>query len=144
MPSSSNGLSSRPGGLSVSAISAGARQQYEEAVRLYRGDLLEDDYAVAWAMPERERLRNDYQLALRKLATMDQDKGDLARSALYYRKLLTTDPCAEDAYLALITMAVASGRRGEALRLYRQCKDVLHREMALTPSRALDDLVACL
>jgi len=113
------------------------RRHYEEAVRLYAGDLLEDDYLVEWAIPERERLRGDYSLALRHLATAYRTEGRLERSAGAYRLLLTADPCAEDAYLALIEMALVAGRRGEALRLYQQCKDALRRELALSPSAAL-------
>jgi DNA-binding SARP family transcriptional activator len=114
---------------------------YEEAVGLYDGELLEDDYLVEWAIPERERLRGDYGMALRKLATLYRESGDVERSAAYFRKLLTADPCAEDAYRALIEMALAMGRRGEALRLYRQCKETLERELSLLPSPELEELI---
>jgi DNA-binding SARP family transcriptional activator len=119
---------------------SGALDHYEEVVALYRGDLLEDDYLVEWAIPERERLRGDYCAVLRKLAALHRE-SDAERSAFYLRRLLSTDPCAEDAYRMLIEMALQAGRRGEALRLYRQYKDHVWRELALPPSRELDALI---
>jgi len=51
------------------------QRHLEEAARLYRGDLLEDDDVSDWIRPERERLRHDYSDTLRSLAAIDQRGG---------------------------------------------------------------------
>ncbi|GAC1427741.1 MAG: hypothetical protein NVSMB65_00650 [Chloroflexota bacterium] len=118
----------------------GACRKDDVAVGLYSGDLLEDDYLVDWAIPERERLRTDFIAALRRLAAAHAANPN--RRAVYLRRLLASEPCAEDAYRGLIEIALASGRRGEALHLYRQCKDIRWREWALGTSAELDGLIA--
>ncbi len=121
---------------------AGARRHYEEAVRLYRGDLLEDDYLMSWIIPERIRLRDAYCAALRTLGALYRAEGNDEKSAGCYRRLLMADHCAEDAYRALIEFAVASDQRGEALRLHREYRDTLRREVLPLHSNELDSLVA--
>ncbi len=117
------------------------RRHLEEAARLYGGDLLEDDYVGDWIRPERERLRSDYSATLRSLAALSQGEGDSARTAQAYRRLLTVEPCAEDAYRALIKAALQAGHRGEAVRLYQEYQDRLRRELDLAPSPELEQLI---
>src|SRR5579871_3457121 len=120
--------------------SAGVLSHYEAAVALYGGHLLEDDYCATWTIPERERLRSDYNAALRALAAQHQE-SNAERSAFYYRLLLATGAYVDEACRALIEMALAAGRRGEALRLYRQHRDRMAHELARRPSPELAVLV---
>ena len=117
------------------------QRHLEEAARLYSGDLLADDYVSDWIRPERERLRQDYSDTLRSLAAIYQREGDTARTAQVYGRLLTVEPCAEDAYRALIAAALQAGRRGEAVRLYQEYQDRLRRELDLAPNPELEQLI---
>ncbi|CUR60493.1 hypothetical protein NOCA1210132 [metagenome] len=74
----------------------------EEAIELYRGDLLPEDLYEPWADAERERLRVSYL--------------DLLRSAGRWAELVAAEPLDEEAHLRLVQQHVESGNRSQALR----------------------------
>lgn len=88
---------------------AGAAELYRSAIELYRGDFIEGETAD-WVLEQREWLRGMALHALRFLAQDALDRGDLAGSATYCRRVLEIDPSNEDAYRILMTV---HGRRGE-------------------------------
>ena len=47
---------------------------------------------------------------------------------------IEADPCAEPAYVRMMTAYVRTGRRAEALRTYERCRSVLASSLGLTPS----------
>jgi predicted ATPase/DNA-binding SARP family transcriptional activator len=103
----------------------------EEAVRLYRGPLLTgvDD---EWIEPERERLRNLAENALRRLIERERER-DPARAIGYAQALLRVDPWREDALRDLIALRHRSGDRAGALREYRDFATRLRRELDVAP-----------
>jgi DNA-binding SARP family transcriptional activator len=113
-----------------------------QGIDLYGGDLLDEEYLVEWAIPERERLRQDLCRALREAARLARAAEARDLAATYYQRLVAVDPCAEDGYQALIELALSDGHHGKALRLYQQCKEALHRELSLAPGAAIQQLMA--
>lgn len=74
----------------------------EEAIELYRGDLLPDDVYESWAGVERQRLRISYL--------------SLLRAAGRWQDLVAAEPLDEEAHLRLVQQYVDDGDRGQALR----------------------------
>jgi DNA-binding SARP family transcriptional activator len=114
------------------------RRAYEEASRLYRGDLCiagEVRHVV-----DRERLRMRYlslQSALADSLFADSDyRGALERSL----DLLAHDPCREDAHRLAIRCHVRLGERAQALRQYQLCRTILRAEFEAEPEDATTDL----
>jgi predicted ATPase/DNA-binding SARP family transcriptional activator len=109
----------------------GAEGTLEEAVRLYRGSLLEgvDD---EWIEPERERLQKLAEGALQRLIARESER-DPARAIAFAQQLLRVDPWREDAVRDLIALRHRSGDRAGALREYRDFTARLRRELDVAP-----------
>ena len=108
------------------------------AVRLYRGDLSAgtDVHAVV----ERERLLALYLTMLTRLADYHFGEGAYAACLDYALRLLASDPCREDAHRLVMRCYVRRGERGQALRQYRLCQDVLRAEFDALPEPATTTL----
>jgi DNA-binding SARP family transcriptional activator len=104
---------------------------FERAVALYRGDLSTgtDVYAVI----ERERLRANFLWGLVWLANHAYCSGDYAASLQHALRLLSIDPCREDAHRVIMRTHLRRGERAQALRQYRLCEYVLRREFDTAP-----------
>jgi DNA-binding SARP family transcriptional activator len=111
-----------------------AAAEYEEAVKLYRGDYLLEDLYEDWTMVERERLTNAYVDMLGRLARYYLECGQHQRSIRACYRLLEKDRCHEDSYRLLMRCYMSLGLRGRALRHYRLCEEVLEQEYGTVPS----------
>ncbi len=108
------------------------RGALERAVTLYTDDLLKETYAD-WALLEREHARQRFLTALRHLLTLCQRSEDWHAVTRHAHMLLALDPFQEVAHRALMRAYAATGDRSAALRQYRQCVDILRRELDTTP-----------
>src|SRR3989442_171800 len=107
-------------------VANGAPGALEEAVALYRGDLLDGfDVGVApfeeWLLAERERLR---ELALEALARLlrQQSESRATEPAIQTAlRLLALDPLQEAVHRTLMRLYARQGRRSNALRQYQVC-----------------------
>lgn len=106
----------------------------EQAVALYRGDLLPEDASEAWTLVERERLRTMYLSALDQLADAHLDPERPQDAIEILRVIVHLEPWREEAYRKLMRALAATGRRSEALYLYRRCEALLRRELGVSPS----------
>jgi DNA-binding SARP family transcriptional activator len=107
----------------------------EEAIHLYRGDLLPDCYSD-WILPERERLHQAYLQALNQLITCLESQQDYRSAITYTQRLLQDDPLQETAHRLLIRLHILNGDRAGAKRAYLACEDLLLRELGVEPSPA--------
>ncbi len=80
-------------------------QTLDQAVALYRGDLLRDLYDD-WIIFERERLRSLYFDDLYQLISQQRARGDSRQAITYAVQLLAYDPLREDALRQLIALAL--------------------------------------
>jgi DNA-binding SARP family transcriptional activator len=116
---------------------AAAIGQYRHAVNLYRGDLGygSDDIEPhdLSVLIERERLRACYLRLLATLADHAFRQGEYAGSLDLAQKLLASDPLREDAHRLAMRCYVRLGERGQALRQFRLCTEILRAEFDATP-----------
>jgi DNA-binding SARP family transcriptional activator len=124
---------------SETRLGADTVARMREATALSRGDFLEDCYDD-WTLYERERLRELYLGALRRLlahdlATRAHDAG--LQIAL---QLVRADPLREEAHRDLMRLYYLLGREADALRAYEQCVKVLDEELGVEPDPATINL----
>ena len=112
-----------------------ARTALEEAVALYRGDLLPVCYDE-WILPERERLRQAFLGALEQLILLLEGGRDYPAAISAAQRLLRYDPLHETTYRHLMRFYAVSGDRAAALRTYHTCATVLDRELEAEPGLA--------
>lgn len=126
---------------------AAVRQDPERCVKhcragrlLYRGPLLADSF---WPGVERYRQQVHTELAellwLWQEAAMRVARAEEAVTAL--SELVALEPGNEEAARQLINLLIRSGRRGEAMRLYRDLARWLKAELGLDPSPQTQSLV---
>ena len=107
---------------------------YCQSIRLYRGDLsVEMDVD---SILERERLRARFLAMLGQLADYRYRAGDYDAGLDYAWRLLSHDPCREDAHRIVMRCYVQRGERAAALRHYHICQHILRTEFdaALEPA----------
>ncbi|RME84464.1 MAG: hypothetical protein D6775_05425 [Caldilineae bacterium] len=113
----------------------------EDAIALYRGDLLLDCYDD-WIIPERETLRRRFSTALKRLLRVLEGRGDYARALTYGERLLALDEFDESGHRLLMRLHALNRDRAGALRIYKRCVAVLDQELGVEPepaTRALRD-----
>ena len=119
-----------------------AIRSYERAVQLYRGDL--SPGTSVSELLERERLRAVCLTALSRLADAHFDLGNYEHALSYAARLLSIDPCREDAHRMTMRAYVRLGARSQALRQYNTCHQILADEFDATPEPATEALFAAL
>ena len=130
-------------------VAANAAQEAEEA--LAAGDLDEAKTAAAlaaslvrqpflpgeegtWVEEKRRGLANVRGRALSALADAYLRSGDAPEAAKWAEQTITLEPFRESGYRRLMEAHVAAGNRGEALRVYEQCRTLLAEELGAYPS----------
>jgi tetratricopeptide (TPR) repeat protein len=113
---------------------------YEEALALYRGDLLPEDRYEDWAIRWRDSLRAVRFDLLLDVATLHEQRGDLEQAIRALRQVVESDPGHEEAQMHLMRLLTASGHRQAAVRQYRQLHDTLLEELHVEPSAATKQL----
>jgi DNA-binding SARP family transcriptional activator len=120
------------------AVGEGTPAALEQAVGLYRGDLL-SGLGVAepvfedWLMTERERLRELVLEALARRLAHQRTSGVAAPAVHTALRLLALDPLQEAVHRTLMRLYGQFGRRDAALRQYQECVEVLRRELGVEP-----------
>ncbi len=112
----------------------------EEAVGLYRGDLLsglDDD----WVVVARDEWRARVAGVVGELAAAAETAGDWAGAIAHTRRVVALDPLGEDGQRALIRRLARSGDRAAALAAYNRYADRLRTELRIAPSSAMRELV---
>ncbi len=117
---------------------AAAIQTYLNAIDLYHGDLIVS--ANAHALIAREFLRSRYLTLLAHLADESFADGHYLESLNYATRLLSVDPCREDAHRLIMRCHVQRGERAQALHQYQLCKHLLATEYEAIPETATTEL----
>ena len=120
--------------LDVDAFSEGAKDpgRLEEAVALYRGDLLPELYDE-WLYGFRERFRNAYLTSLAQLVAALRKRGEFTRAIETARKILEADPWREDIVRRIVALRYESGDAAGAISEYRTFESRLREEMGVDP-----------
>lgn len=121
---------------------AAALSSCEHALKLYRGDFLQEDLYEDWTIAFRERYRDMYiDISLRAATLLLTYKNDCNAALQICRKIVETDPYREEGHLALISTPIKAERYSEAITAYKRYADMLRNEFGLEPSSAVQEMV---
>ncbi len=130
-----------------SPASPGVRR-IRETIELYRGPFLAG-FSLSqapgfeeWVLVERERL---FHLLLRAHSSLIQSFiawGEREEAIVVCQRLLALDPIQEDTHRLLMRLYWDMGRRSQALRQYRRCREILIEELDGEPVAETQDLHA--
>ena len=111
----------------------------QQAVALYRGDLLEGWYSD-WCLYERERLQNMWLAMLDKLMSYCEARLAFEDGLSFGVQVLRKDRARERTHRRLMRLAYLAGDRTGALRQYERCVCALEEELNVRPGRRTEDL----
>ena len=103
---------------------------------------LEGEEPTAWREAVRERYRNTFVRAVKSLVSYWGDRNENMHSITLIEAALAREPLAEGLYQALIRIHLASGHANEAMRVYRQCRQMLSVLIGAQPSAETERLRA--
>jgi len=114
------------------------RGELQTAAELYRGELLADfdinsEPFQEWLAAERDRTLMAVCDVLHRLSALQDAAGEHEAAIQSGRRLVTLDPLSEFGQRALMRSYARAGRRGEALRQYKSCAEMLKRELGVAP-----------
>ncbi len=104
----------------------------ENAVNLYRGDLLETVYSD-WCFVQREALRADQLAGLEFLLQAKMARQDWTGALAAGNRLLALDNLMENVHRALMRCHYMAGNRPSAIRQYSLCEKLLRDELVVEP-----------
>lgn len=127
------------------SLLAGTRTSLQEAIHHYRGDLLDgfDARSTAfdeWLSSERGVLRKQVSEALQRLTDLCMAAEDNDGALTACVKLVSLEPLNEAAHRRIMELQAKRNSYAEALRQYRVCRDVLRRELDVSPEAATEQL----
>ncbi len=121
-------------------------QSLSEAIELYQGDFLagfslrDSPTFDDWQFFQADALRRDLASALERLAQRYSETGEYEPAISYARRWLSLDRLNESAHRLLMQMYAWNGQRSAALHQYRECVQVLDRELGVAPLEATTQL----
>jgi DNA-binding SARP family transcriptional activator/TolB-like protein/Tfp pilus assembly protein PilF len=114
------------------------RSELQAAADLYRTEFLADfdidsEPFQEWLAAERDRTLSLVCDILHRLTAKQDAAGELDAAIQSGRRLVVLDPLSEFGQRALMRAYARAGRRGEALRQYKSCAEILKRELGVAP-----------
>jgi DNA-binding SARP family transcriptional activator/TolB-like protein len=108
------------------------------AIESYHGEFLEglainSEPFEEWLTVERSRLASTVCDTLRRLALLRYQAGDATSAITAAQRLVSFDPIREDGHRLLMELYAAGGRRGDALRQFASCREIMQRELGVEP-----------
>ncbi len=126
-------------------VAEGGQAALWRAVELYAGDLLEG-FAIdapgfeSWLGAQQERLRRLAVNALARLADEHAKHGQVELAIAAATRLVALDPLHEKTHCLLMRLYLKQGRQTAALKQYRLCREILQRELGVSPETETDQL----
>lgn len=121
---------------------ANALARLEAAVGLYAGPFAAEAALGDWHVAVRDELARLYESALLALGEAASVDGRHADAALWFRRVLATDPLHEEAVRLLLLSLARDERRSEAVRVYDRYTQDLADGLSARPTPALQRLMA--
>jgi DNA-binding SARP family transcriptional activator/pimeloyl-ACP methyl ester carboxylesterase len=109
-------------------------ETYEEALRLYGGELLPDNPYDAWTEGPRQDLSRLHVALMLELAETCIGSGCGQRASELLEEVLRVEPTEELAYRGQMRLAQESGNHAQAVRWFEACRAALERELGVPPS----------
>jgi LuxR family maltose regulon positive regulatory protein len=110
-----------------------ATELCQRAVRLYKGDYLQDLVYEDWSNRERQRLFELYEQVVHELAGVLLMRQDYDGCIELCRPVLAKDNCWEEGYHLLMLCYFKLGNRPGALRIYHDCVKCLQEGLDVLP-----------
>jgi len=110
-----------------------AEQLLEKADMLYNGGYLLEELYSEWASHRRDALQRRWVGLLLELADLRAKRGAFVSAIETLDRLRVADPTNETALQGLMRLLTELDRRGEALQVYLQHKDMMRREYESEP-----------
>jgi predicted ATPase/DNA-binding SARP family transcriptional activator len=120
-------------------LCSGCADALRDAVELYSDDFLVGLLIPGcaafeeWQFFQREALRDQLALALRRLGDWHRRRGEHEPAIALARRWLQLDPLHEPAHRALMELYALAGRHSAALRQYQECVRLLDAELGSPP-----------
>jgi DNA-binding SARP family transcriptional activator len=125
--------------LDVAPGLAPAKEQLEEAVQLYKGDLFPACYDD-WIIPMREELHQVFIGALERLAFLQEEAREYPQALHTARRLVQADPLQPAANQRLMRLYSLAGEQPAALKAYRTYSRRLWQEVGAKPDAQIEEL----
>lgn len=109
------------------------------AVALYTGPYLPEAEG-SWVVAERERLHERWVQAHLDLAQLHLESGDFAASLEFSQRVLSEDPCQEEAHRLAMRAHAARKNRTALVRQWERCRTALKNELGVEPSPETETL----
>jgi ATP/maltotriose-dependent transcriptional regulator MalT/DNA-binding SARP family transcriptional activator len=116
--------------------------KYEQAIRLYQGEYLQEIRYESWAAMERERLAVLFLQAADRLSELYLSAGRFEELIRVSQRILTQDNCWERTYRRLMLAYERLGDHGQIGRVYQRCVQVLREELDVSPAPETELLYA--
>jgi len=107
---------------------------YQDAARLYRGPLFEDDLNCDWCAAERRTLHELYLQSLEELSGLCLATRDFGAATDAARRVLREDVCRESAHRLLMRCYSQQNQRSLVARQFQFCINALQKEFSLSPT----------
>jgi DNA-binding SARP family transcriptional activator len=114
-----------------------AIKYYQFAEELYGGDYLEDEMYTEWTLLKREALKDTYLAILTKLISFSFDEQDYENCIVYCQKILSKDPCHEEAYSWLMRCYDRLGQSRRAQQWFDIYENTIRKELDASPSQKM-------
>jgi DNA-binding SARP family transcriptional activator len=112
---------------------------FEKAAALYLGDLFPECYEE-WIEPIRTALKKEYTTALKKLIVHFETYRDYTKAITYAERLLHCDNLREKTWTDLMRLHALNGDRPKALKVYKQCEELLQQELGIEPGMEIQKM----
>jgi DNA-binding SARP family transcriptional activator len=111
---------------------------HDNAAALRQGAALYVDALLSglnddWVLRERELARQQWLKALLRMMQIGRSSGHLEQALVCARTVLDADPLREDVHRQVMSLYAESGQRPLALRQFEACREVLARELGVSP-----------
>ena len=113
-------------------LGSGTVEETEEAIDLYRGDLLAGTYDD-WLVVEQQRVRSHYSSILRRSIDQQKARGAVDVALSHARRLVTHNPLDEEAQREVMRLCYLLGQFNDAIRQYEFCKSIIEEELNSAP-----------
>jgi DNA-binding SARP family transcriptional activator len=110
-----------------------ASRSYDEAISLYRGDLLPSELYEDWTVGRRQGLQDLFSDALQRRSGLARQANDYDLSIRLSHRLLELDPASESAHRRLILDYLKTGQRSRAVQQADACRAALLRHLGAEP-----------
>ena len=121
---------------------------WAQAVEHYNGPLLDGIHLAdnaeleSWIDINRTRLRHAYENAVEVLASLSAATGDHSQSAIWWRRLATSDPLSAPVAKQLMVALATAGDRAGAVKHARLYQALVRQELEMEPDPEIEDLAS--